>query len=306
LTSRLNEIVAPAVSVCIPAYNHGRFLADTLKSALDQSFADMEIIVSDNRSSDHTQEVVMAIVERDARVRYVLAPEHLGMQGNFNRCLELARGRYIKFLCADDMLEPRCVERMLAAFRDERTALVGCARRILPEDGGSGRVLGYAAGDVTSSGTEAIHRCFFRGNLIGEPTAVMFRRADAKDGFRAQYQQLVDLDMWFRLLEKGRFTFLAEALCSIREHGAQATRSSIASGRVSADKELLYAEFSRKPHVAGTVFERLLWDFRMAWSVQRERAAGHVRTPSTAVYFRGLRAPMTVGARIAWAFHQAG
>jgi hypothetical protein len=71
---------------------------------------------------------------------------------------------------------------------------------------------------------------------------------------------------------------------------------------VSADKELLFGEFSGKPYLKADLLERLLWDFRMAWSVERERAAGHRRSASESVYFQGLRLPMTVAARIAGAF----
>jgi glycosyltransferase involved in cell wall biosynthesis len=224
------------------------------------------------------------------------------MHVNVNRCLELARGEYIKFLSADDVLEPQCVERMVDVLEARpETKLVACARRAFRDDADRGRMLRYADREVFCDGQTAIRRCFFFGNLIGEPTAVMFRRTDAKDGFSAHYLQLVDLEMWFRLLEDGEFAFVPEVLCGIRDHDAQATRRSLASGRVSADKELLFAEFSGKPYLRGSLLERLFWDFRMAWSVQRERAAGHLRAPSTRVYFQGLRAPMTVAARIAWA-----
>ena len=292
--------MALRVSICVPAYNHGAFIADALESALAQSFADVEVVVSDNRSTDNTRGVVERFLQRDPRVRYELAPKHVTMQANFNRCLQLARGEYVKFLCADDLLEAKCVERMLGALTgNPETKLVACARRAFRGDTAHGRVLRYARGEVSCAGQAAIRRCFFLGNLIGEPTAVMFRRADARGGFSSRFVQLVDLELWFRLLESGGFAFIPEVLCAIREHDAQATRQSLASGRVSADKELLFAEFSRKPYLQATLFERLLWDFRMAWSVQRERAAGHVRAQSTAVYFQGLRAPMAAGARIA-------
>lgn len=295
-------IVPPSVSICVPAYNHGAFIAAALESALAQSFGDVEVVVSDNRSTDNTREVVERFVQRDRRVRYELAADHVPMQANFNRCLDLARGDYVKFLCADDLLEARCVERMVGVLAGHpETILVACARHAFHDDVARGRVLRYAYDAVSCPGQVAIRRCFFRGNLIGEPTAVMFRRGDAHGGFSARFAQLVDLEMWFRLLEGGGFAFIPDVLCAIREHDAQATRQSLASGRVSADKELLFAEYCRKPYLRGTIFERLLWDFRMAWSMQREQAAGHSRPPSAAVYFRGLRAPMAAAARFALA-----
>ena len=293
--------MSPRVSVCIPAYNHGPYLAQAIASAQGQTFEDIEIIVSDNRSTDGSRELVAPLAARDARIRYSLAPEHVPMHQNFNRCLELARAPYIKYLCADDTLEPRCVARMLQRLEEHPgMILVGCARRFFGASASAGRVRRYARADLELDGKEAIRRCYFRGNLIGEPSAVMFRAADADSGFSPRLSQLVDLEMWFRLLEKGRFSFIAEPLCAIRQHPAQATRASIATGRITADKAQLYAEFGGKAYIKGSLMERLLWDLRMAWSAQREHAAGYAGARAEALYFPALTGPMRVAAALAW------
>ena len=59
------------------------------------------------------------------------------------------------------------------------------------------------------------------GNLIGEPSVVMFRRDQAGRGFDEQLVQWLDLELWFHLLEQGRFAWLAEPLCAFRQHAAQ-------------------------------------------------------------------------------------
>jgi glycosyltransferase involved in cell wall biosynthesis len=124
---------SPKVTICIPAYNHGRFLRAALESAAAQTFADCEILVADNCSSDDTTEIVQEFSRRDARVRYEPALQHIGMAENFNRCLSLARGEYVKFLCADDLLEPRCVERLLALMEDGAT-LAASARTLFSDE----------------------------------------------------------------------------------------------------------------------------------------------------------------------------
>lgn len=293
--------MAPKVSICIPAYNHAEYLGPALESALAQTYSDLEIVVSDNQSNDNTGELVAGFGRRNDRIRYFRAPEHLSMQENFNQCLALARGRYIKFLCADDLLEPYCVERLLEPLEgDESVKLAACARRLFSDGSRNTRVARYATRRLVDTGEEAIRRCFFRGNLIGEPTAVMFRREDAGSGFNPRFSQLVDLELWFRILETGRFAFVPDVLCSIREHHGQTTRRSIASGAVTRDKELLHADFSGKPYLAGTLAERLLWDFRMAWSAQRERAAGYGGEPHRRCYYPVLRRPMRLTAAVAW------
>jgi glycosyltransferase involved in cell wall biosynthesis len=289
--------MAPRVSICIPAYNHGRFLGAAIESALSQTWTDLEVVVSDNRSTDDTAAVVAPFVRRDTRVRYELASTHVGMADSFNRSVALARGEHVKLLCADDLLEPQCVELLMTALDGEDVVLAGCARHLADESNAIVGEARYAKSGWCGPGDLAARRCFFLGNLIGEPTAVMFRRRDAQEGFSSRYTQLIDLDFWFRLLERGRFAFVATPLCRVRVHPGQATRENAASGRISGDKQRLFADYANRPYMRGTLAQRLLWDFRMAWSQQREPAA--LRALDNGLFYPFLWGAMVAGAALA-------
>jgi hypothetical protein len=283
----------------VPAYNHGRFVGAAVESALAQTMADLEVVVSDNCSTDETAQVVTALARKDARVRYELSPRHVSMGENFNRCLALARGEYIKFLCADDLLEPQCVTRLLGAMKEANAVLACCARNFVNEaPTATLKVVGLAKSDWVGAGDEAARRGFYFGNLIGEPTAVLFRR-DRPERFAESYTQLVDLDLWLRILEHGRFAFVSEPLCRIRVHHAQATQASIAASGITADKKRLFRDFANRPYMHGTMWLRLLWDFRMAWSLQREPAPRRADSIRDALFYPGLSPAMLTGAAIA-------
>ncbi len=94
----------PKVSVCIPVYNGSAYIADTIKSILDQTYKDFQIIVCDNCSTDNTGEIVRNF--RDQRLTYVRNHKNLGLIGNANRCLELADGEYVNILHHDDIMLP--------------------------------------------------------------------------------------------------------------------------------------------------------------------------------------------------------
>lgn len=269
---------APLVSICVPTYNYRRFLADALESALGQTLRDIEVLVVDNSSDDGTMGLLGEFARRDARLVPHRNAANIGMTANFNRCIELARGKYIKLLCADDVLAVDCVERLVAAM-EERTdmRLASCARYYFREPGKPIRTLAYASGRRTLSGMAVVRECFFKGNLIGEPTAVMFRRTDVAAGFNPAYRQAFDMELWFRLLNEGWFAFLPEALCGIREHGGSGTADNLRAGKVTEDKIRLFAEYARRPYLRGSLFERLHWDSRMGSSVAREAAAGSPR-----------------------------
>jgi hypothetical protein len=172
---------------------------------------------------------------------------------------------------------------------------VACARKLVDSEL---RRLGrsaYSGRPVAVSGPDAIRRCFFHGNRIGEPTAVLFRKSQSGRGFNEDYSQVFDLEMWFRLLEQGSFAFIPDELCRIRQHGAQGTQGNFGAGKITADRQRLFREFAPKPYIRAGWSERLLWDLRMAWLLCRDSGArGDVIAAGVAeaVFFPKLLYPL--------------
>lgn len=101
----------PCVSIGMPVYNGERFLEQALDSILAQTFEDFELIVSDNGSTDGTQEICRAYAARDQRIRYYRNDQNFGGAWNFNRVFELSTGKYFRWACHDDVCEPKLLER---------------------------------------------------------------------------------------------------------------------------------------------------------------------------------------------------
>lgn len=94
----------PLVSICIPNYNNALYIGEAIQSALDQTYENFEIIVADNRSTDNSWEVIQSYAS-DARLKCYLNDSNLGMVGNFREVFNKAQGKYISFLCSDDLLK---------------------------------------------------------------------------------------------------------------------------------------------------------------------------------------------------------
>jgi glycosyltransferase involved in cell wall biosynthesis len=212
---------APTVSVCIPTYRGAAHIAETIESALAQTFADFELVIVDDASPDETGQVVARY--RDARLRYVRSEHNAGVEENWNRCLRFARGRYFKLLPHDDLIAPDCLARQVAvleADKDERLALVFCARRIIDSRSRAlmtRRYRGSSSGVIP--GRAAVRSCIRSGaNLLGEPGGVLFRTALARrvGAFDASLRIVTDLDYWVRLLLHGDAYYLPERLASFR------------------------------------------------------------------------------------------
>jgi glycosyltransferase involved in cell wall biosynthesis len=254
----------PLVSICIPTYQGRPWIRETIASAIAQDYPSIEIVVSDDLSTDGTAEAAEAIA--DERVRVVRSDRRLGMAANWSRSVQLARGQYIKFLMQDDWLDPTCVSRMAAVLtRNPSVGFVFALRMIEvehPADAGSVRLarnlqklperLG-ALGEVNDGRAifDAMRRTGFRGNWIGEPTAVMVRRdALRRVGlFNTRLRQLTDLEMWLRLAFFFDVGFVPETLATFRLHPASATSANAAAGDAWLDRPWLLEGLRAHPEI---------------------------------------------------------
>lgn len=216
----------PRVSVLIPNYNCARYLPEAIESVLKQDFPNFELLLIDNASTDDSLRVIQRYAALDPRIRFEANPTNLGAVPNWNRCLAEAKGEYIKFLFSDDTLaSPRTLTKMVQLLDAHPTAaLVATARNIIDEHSRLLGVWDHLGAPGWYDGRDVALRCFEKqANLIGEPSAVMFRSRYARRGFNPQYFQLVDLEMWFHLLEQGGLVYTPEPLCSFRRHRDQLT-----------------------------------------------------------------------------------
>ncbi len=128
------------VSIGLPVFNGENFLKDALNSILAQTYRDFELIISDNASTDNTEEICREYAASDARIRYCRGDVTLGSAWNFNRVLELASGVYFKWASHDDVVAPdllrTCVE---VLDRDLSVVLVYARSKFIDEHG---KVLG--------------------------------------------------------------------------------------------------------------------------------------------------------------------
>lgn len=100
----------PRVSVGLAVYNGENFIAPALESILSQTLRDLEVVVSDNASTDRTAEICRAYASRDSRIRYTRNDVNIGSTRNFNRVFELSRGEYFKWAAHDDLVAPEFLE----------------------------------------------------------------------------------------------------------------------------------------------------------------------------------------------------
>ena len=218
MTVRPTAVEQPAVSICIPVYQGAAHIGRALRSAVDQTFGDVEIVVRDNGSTDGTSDVVRSF--DDPRIRLERSKHTVPLPENWNRTVALCHAPLIKLVCADDILAPDCLARPIPTMQDPTTALSAGRTDMIDEYGrviagncGVRGLLGpHAPGDAARKIVQ------HGGNPIGPPVSVLFRRAtfDAAGGFDPGRVFLMDLDLWARLLAHGRLHGIADTVAGFR------------------------------------------------------------------------------------------
>lgn len=191
----------PTVSIGIPTYNRSGYLIRALESVLNQSYRNIEIIVSDNASDDDTTERVRGM--SDPRIVFLQQKQNVGMTGNFNACLHAASGELFLLLSDDDFLDPACIERLSEPFRSDDTSseeigVSWCPVKILDAEGKM--KYATASGPERESGV-ALVEGLFRGTHGPRLCSIMVRRKDslAAGGFRPEHGPICDVGNWSQI-----------------------------------------------------------------------------------------------------------
>src|SRR4051812_10655388 len=118
-------MICPKVSVVVCTYNGEKFLPQQLNSLISQTYANLEIIISDDHSSDDTVKIAASFQKRDPRIRIHVNESNLGFNKNFEQAFDLSTGDFIAVCDQDDIWKPNKIKDMMSLFKEE-TVLVYC------------------------------------------------------------------------------------------------------------------------------------------------------------------------------------
>lgn len=211
----------PRVSVGVPVHNAERFLPETLAYLRAQELTDIEIIISDNASSDSTQQICEDAAASDPRVRYIRSENNRGMGWNFNRTLELARAPYFVWNSSDDLLEPSYIRRCVEALESDDQAVLAFSRvRLIDANSKVIGELGDADLDFADSRVHARIEHFLLREAVHISYGVLrtetLRRVGGLPVMRGD-----DIILGVLMLMQGTFAHVPEQLFRARRHPEQ-------------------------------------------------------------------------------------
>lgn len=185
----------PLVSILIPVYNREKIILETIQSAKNQTYNNIEIIIVDNCSTDRTYEIISDEAKKDNRIKVFQNQGNLGPVKNWKKCLEYSKGEYIKILWSDDQISADYIEKTIPyLMNNNKIAFVYTTTIIYFENGEKRKA--YKFGETGEYDTKN----FIRAHLFGEkhvpvsPGNALFRRKDIEKNLLIEINNPKNLD----------------------------------------------------------------------------------------------------------------
>ena len=238
------------ISIALPVYNGANYLREALDSIQSQSFADFEVVISDNASTDETPEICHEYARRDPRIKIKRTEQFLLHADNVNRVVQLCSAEWVKLFCHDDCMLPGCMARIwkFVARCPSELGLVGNGEQWLFANN-----YRYPKADTTSPtkiwNGRLLVRQLLKGNapvpLPSLTTATVRKSAwESSSKFDSRFAHF-DVFLWMRLLIHWDYAFIPQILTVNRIHGGQVAASARKTMRSVDDHRLYWREFTR-------------------------------------------------------------
>ncbi len=207
------------VSVVIASYNHEKYISDAIHSVLNQTYQNLELIVMDDASTDHTVEILKKI--KDKRLKKIYSKKNQGTVRTINQLIQLCHGDYLAVLGSDDIWYPEKLEKQVKCLEEKNVDACFSQADIIDENG-------EIYSDQDSFSEEIFHyenmsqgkrmRLFYEvGNHLCHPSSLVTRKVIEKIGlYNCSYRQLHDFEYWVRLINQFQLFILDEKLLGYR------------------------------------------------------------------------------------------
>ena len=214
------------VSVVLPVFNGQRFLAECIRSVLDQGFEDFELLVSDDASTDGSRRIVEDF--SDARLRFFSQPQNLGLFSNLNFLIRAAQYPLVRFLGQDDILEAQCLAHEVAFFdRNPSVGMTYSKYVEIDEEGVEKSRTRLRDFPAVIEPNLSLQLWYYYGCLPGNISTVCVRRECFEETglFGETFQAAGDYEMWVRICRLRDLGIVHRYLVRLRSHRGQLSRS---------------------------------------------------------------------------------
>lgn len=209
----------PLVSVIMPCYNMEKFIAFTIESVQQQTYTQWELLIVDDASTDRTADIVESHQKQDDRIHFFVKPQHSGIADTRNRCIQMAKGRYLAFLDSDDLWHPEKLEQQLRFMMERKIGFSYSSYDCVDEQGNPLEKIVKSAGNLD-------YKAYMHNTIIGCST-VMIDTDIIGNVVVPNFRTSEDTATWLNILKRGFLAYAIEQPLTsyrIRQHSASSNK----------------------------------------------------------------------------------
>lgn len=268
----------PFISVIIACHNAGPYIGRAIKSVIDQTFTDFELIVVDDYSTDESLEVVEKFARLDQRIKVHSTEANLGAGPARNIAIKIASGKWLAVLDADDVFVREKLQKQVALIRSAKDSLVLVGTGFFQIDANGRRFSAYRY-PITSA---ALKTRLIRLQAFPPHSSLMYRASTVHilDGFNALFQRAEDYEFLLRIINTGEFACISEPLVEYRHHSTNKSNSPGKAGYSQLDyaiaAKVCYLLRQRGTIDPSSTGDPILWDEFMRHVAKEIKASGEL------------------------------
>jgi len=265
----------PLVSICIPTYNGESFIEETLRSAINQTYKNIEIIITDDHSTDNSLAICTSFAEKDDRIKIYKNNTNLGLVGNWCEVIKKASSNWIKYLFQDDLLEPECVEKMINCALIYNSNFVICNREYIFENEVTDKVKHFYNHKIPKVNLIFKNKYLYSpkeiakeiaphifNNCIGEPPVFLFNKSHfSESDYPNNYFQLIDYIFVLNKILTNEVVFVNENLVKFRVHNSSESSKNkkVDSSNKKAFFKFIYVQHYEKIQICNEIINNPLF-----------------------------------------------
>jgi len=199
------------VSILVPVCNRETLIEETVQSALNQTYKNIEVIVVDNKSTDNTWKILQKLASQDKRIKIFQNEKNIGPVKNWKRCIDNATGEYGKILWSDDLIAPDFLEKTMPFLQDDEVGFVFTGTEIFEEDTEKKTDVYFIGNTGIYSSEKYINGVLFEGNYPVSPGCALFRLKDLRKNLLIDIPNKIGSDFSMHAIGNDLMIFLLTA-----------------------------------------------------------------------------------------------
>lgn len=239
------------ITIGLPFYNAGEYLAQAINSIINQTYIDWELILVNDGSTDNSVEIALHFSQQDSRIKFINDNQNKGLVYRLNQIVELANGEYIARMDADDVMHSHRLQKQIKhMLKYPDTDVIGTSAYIIDE---KGNIIGKKNVRTDNKGLQK--KYFLFKYFFIHPSILVKRKWFVKNKYISKYERMEDFELWYRSSDSSVYCNLPEPLMYYRVQNKGFLKKYL---KTELNKRFFFGELYKNKEISTLIFCTLI------------------------------------------------